>query len=162
MFFKAKLSIKFKCKKNLLPLNLRLWQFLRTISVFVRLKDFQQRSQSLLPFLKLWSFLLPCFLCLWTVFLLTENKFYIRISIVGILSRWLSYVKNNIRRYTLQKYRRCSSTVMFSNRMSCWGQRPILWRTLSISVMMSYPFTFAVPLDGARKPDSRKEEKTVI
>lgn len=142
-------------------MNLRWWQFLRTISVFVRLKDFQQRSLSFLPFPKLWSFPLPCLLCLWIAFLLTENIFYIRMFIVGILSKWLSFMKNNIRRYTLQKYRRCSLTVMVSNRMSCWGQSPILWRTLSISVMMSNPFTFAVPLDGARKPDSRKEDKSV-
>ena len=53
---------------------------------------------------------------------------------------------------TRAKKFKCSSTVMVSNNILCCGHRPRLLLTLVISCVISYPFTWAVPLVGGMKP----------
>ena len=48
----------------------------------------------------------------------------------------------------------CSSTVKSSNRTLCCGHKPRLFRTPSMLVLMSSPYTTAVPEVGGNSPVS--------
>ena len=58
---------------------------------------------------------------------------------------------NNWQQTVPKKYK-CSRTVMLSNKISCWGHRPRLALTSLRLLLISNPFTLAVPLDGAMNP----------
>ncbi len=47
--------------------------------------------------------------------------------------------------HTMPKKNKCSLTVRMGNSMLCCGQRPSFPRIFSMLVLMSYPFTMAVP-----------------
>ena len=56
---------------------------------------------------------------------------------------------------TLAKNSRCSCTDRDPKRMLCWGQRPRLSLTLSMSVRISLSLIYAVPEVGGIKPEKK-------